>query len=214
VARDFRNDSMKGDPAPEVYVPVSQVPGSNLTLILRTRDIVRVATAVRAVTDDIAGGRRVRQVLPVAEVIAMATSLERRVSITILWFGTTSMLIAIMGLLAAVVQVSASRRSEFAVRLAVGARGIDLVRMLLREFAAPLLSGSAIGAFCHLWVMNATERVASVSLPELRVFSVSITILGLLGAAAAVIALPVLRLGRGSIRGNWLPRQLTEPLVG
>ena len=81
---------------------------------------------LRALVSDALGGPRLRSLLIAA-------------------FGLLALLLAAVGIAGVVAYSVAERRYEFGVRLALGARGEDVVRLGVRQGMAPALLGVALG---------------------------------------------------------------------
>jgi predicted permease len=83
-----------------------------------------------------------------------------------------------------------SRRTEIAVRRALGARTIDLVRPLLWESTMLAVGGGVLGLVCAVWLVAAFVRLAPPDVPRLDVLRLTGTPVG--WAAALTILTLVL----------------------
>ncbi len=146
VVGDVRSRTVRGRPRPEIYVPVSQTAPNFLTLVVR---------AASSRTDLLATIRgMIREMDPnlaLRRVETLTTAVERS-------FGPTrfylSLLVAFAGLAAVLAGIGlygvigylVSRRTrEIGVRIALGARRNDVVRMVLAQGLRPALLGIGLG---------------------------------------------------------------------
>ena len=95
-------------------------------------------------------------------------------------FGGLGALLAAIGLYGLLAYTVARRTHEIGVRMALGAAGIDVMRIVLRDALWMVCAGLAIGAPLAFW----GERVAASLIPDLPVASA----LPIVVAAAIMIA--------------------------
>ena len=73
---------------------------------------------------------------------------------------------------------SAGRRKELAVRSALGARRLDLIRQMLIENFALAIPGGALGILLALWATSLLRSLTKVDLPRLNELSANPSMLG------------------------------------
>ena len=146
VVGDLRSRTVRRDPQPEVYVPVAQAGPDFLTMAVRsaagTNDVL---PAIRSVI------REMEPNLALRRVETLTTTVERS-------FGPTrfylSLLVAFAGLAAVLAGVGlygvigylvSQRTREIGVRIALGARRNDIVRMVVGQGLRPALLGIGLG---------------------------------------------------------------------
>jgi putative ABC transport system permease protein len=143
VALDVRHAGLDAQPEPQIYSSILQNPTISIGLMLRTRADAKTAGraiegAVRAVDPELPvfGVRTMRDV--------MSTSIARRRFLLelITAFALTAVALAALGVYSVVSFMVLQRRSEFGVRIALGAEAADIVRLV----AWPALRVTAIGA--------------------------------------------------------------------
>jgi putative ABC transport system permease protein len=112
-----------------------------------------VVSAIRALDGDIPIG----ELRPMGEVVDGSLRRPRVQSIAMLTFAATAVLLAAFGIYGAVATAVIERRREFGVRLALGARPLDVWWAAARDGAVPALIGLAAGvplAFGSGWVLR------------------------------------------------------------
>ncbi len=146
VARQVLETPADTGDATQIYVPVAQNPWFWSTLSVRTLvppDTMQpaIAAAVARVDKSLA----VAQVRTIDEIAAQATAQPRFRARLVALFASLALIVAavgVAGLLAFSVQ---HRRRELAVRMALGARGSDVMRLVLGEVIGVLGAGTALG---------------------------------------------------------------------
>jgi predicted permease len=186
VARDGKYASLGETARPFVYEPMLQSYNPRMTLVVRTKEDPRgVAGAVKTQL------RALEPKLPVAE----AKTLSEQVALSLFparvaaWllgsFGLLALVLAGVGIYGIVAYSVSQRTHEIGVRLALGATGRDVLRMVVGEGLRVVALGIALGLALAL---AATRLVASflygVSATDFATF----TVIPLLLAAVALLA--------------------------
>ncbi len=185
VVRDTKYSSLREAAPPIFFMPYTQVPPRRMTVEVRTAgDALALAAGVRAAIREVDSG------LPL---IALRTQ-EQQISDTIRGPRTFSLLTAVsgaLGLLLAsvglygVVSYDAKRRTnEIGVRMALGARRPDVVRLVMGQ----TLWVVTIGALLGLLLAASASRLVASQLFGVQPFDVST----LASAAALLVAVACL----------------------
>ena len=146
VAGDVRSGGLERGPALTVYLPYWQRSRLSMTLVIRTAmDPASAARAVRDVVHTLDPEVPLAEVRTMREVVSAATA-QRRFHLTlVLIFAAAAMLLAALGIYGVIAQVSAARRNEIGIRLALGAGPGGVLAMLFRQGLAPVWVGLAAG---------------------------------------------------------------------
>jgi putative ABC transport system permease protein len=146
VAGDVLHQRLNEPAYPQIYIPFGQAPVRSMVLAVRTAgDPASLVPAVRRALAD-----RDRD-LPLADVSTLeerrAVSLARpRVNATVLGgFALAALVLAAVGIYGVVAYGVVQRTRELGIRMALGAGGSALLRMVIREGMAPVLGGMAVG---------------------------------------------------------------------
>ena len=146
VVDNVKQVSLDADPIPQVYVPQSQMPYPGLTFVLRVDG--DPLTAVPLLKRDL---RAVEPTISVNDIRTMADVLDhslarQRFSMTLIGvFAASALVLAIVGLYGVIALIVGQRRREIGVRLALGARPADVVRMVLAESSRLSVAGVVLG---------------------------------------------------------------------
>jgi predicted permease len=152
VARDIKIVSVKSDPrfsTRAVYVPFTQAPPpmmGQMQFKIRTignpRQIVEtVRRAMLGIDPDLP----LRDVETQAELVDESLGEQHSLAMLLSFFGVVATLLASIGLYGTMAYAVSRRTGEIGLRLALGARRRDVLRMVLRESLALVLIGAAIG---------------------------------------------------------------------
>jgi putative ABC transport system permease protein len=131
---------------PEVYEPLLQRPISSFSLMLRTSaDPDTLASSLRNAV------RSLDAELPLAQVMSMPAVIDRQKGGNSFFlemlgaFALLALLLAAIGIYGLISYSVGQRTHEIGIRMALGARSPDVLRMILREGSKMTLIGAAIG---------------------------------------------------------------------
>ena len=186
IVRDVHFLGPERDPAPAYYRPFKQFPDSLMTALVRTgTDPLSYAAAAREAVWSIDPD------LPIGDVASMAQHYEASIAqprfnmLLLGFFGGLALLLASVGLYGLLSHHVAQRTREIGVRMALGARMSDVVRMVVGEGLRLTGIGVALGIVAAL----ATTRVLGSLLFGVRPIDASIfTVVSCGLAAIAVLA--------------------------
>ena len=155
VARDAKYFTIGEDPQPFFYLPLSQHPSAAVTLHARTAgDPAAAVGAVRGQVQSLDARMPITNVQTIRELFDQALWAPRMSARLLGAFGALALLLAAVGVHGVVSYSVAERTQEFGIRMAMGARPVDMLRMVMRQ---TLLTAS-IGASVALLVAYAATR--------------------------------------------------------
>ncbi len=194
VAHSVRQVSLDQAPRPELYVPAAQTPGNlrDVTYIVATPSQPEAMTAsIRGVIHDLAPDQPVFQVESMNQVISDSLQ-SRKLTLSLLAiFALLALVLSAAGVYGVMSYGVSQRRREIGIRMALGASGTKVTRMIVLDAAKLAAIGVAIGvaaawALTHVMVSMLYE----VSAHDPATFvGVSALIAGIAIAASLVPAL-------------------------
>ncbi len=146
VAGDVRHERLSEQAYPQAYLPFNQAPMRSMVLVVR--GLGAPASLVPALRRSLA---ELDADLPLANVTTLeerkAASLARpRVNAVVLGgFALAALVLAAVGIYGVVAYGVVQRTRELGIRMALGAGGGTLLRMVIRQGMIPVLAGMALG---------------------------------------------------------------------
>jgi predicted permease len=193
VARNSRYGNLREAPQPYFYTPLRQGTNPGQSIQIRTRlapDAMAGALAreVKALDANLAPV----ELLTMREQVSR-TSWSQRAAVTLLaTFGAIALLLATVGLYGVMSYAVSQSTREMGLRMALGAEGSDLLRMVLRYGITLAIAGIAAGAAVALGTTRLLgDLLYNVSPRDPAAFGYAFAVM-LAGAAAACL-IPALR---------------------
>jgi predicted permease len=154
VVGDMRRLGLNQPPTTELYVPYLQTEScSRLSLVLRTSgSATGVVQAVKGAVSQIDPNQRVDNLQTMDQALSSHLATRRVTVLSSGGFATLALVLAATGLYGFISYLVLSRRRELGIRLALGARPTQIVRLVLGTGARIVLAGLAIGGAVALHV--------------------------------------------------------------
>jgi putative ABC transport system permease protein len=194
VVADMRYAKLDAQPAPETYVPYRQaIYVRSMDIMVRTAgDASAMAPAIRKLIADLDRTQPVYDVQTVEQALSNSIA-PRRFNLLLLGiFAAAALALAVVGIYGVMGYAVAQRTHEIGVRMALGARRGEVVRMVVRQGMAIAAAGIAVGAVAALGLTRVMGSLLYETAPaDGPTFGVVCSVL----AAAAFLAccLPALR---------------------
>ncbi|MCL4795259.1 MAG: ABC transporter permease [Bryobacteraceae bacterium] len=149
VAKDARYHNPAESPLPYIYRPFSQqfAPGLNFSFFVRTGgDPMLALAALRREALALNGDAHVYRANPLQHAITEALYPQKVAASLLSALGGLSLFLAAVGLFSVMSYMVSQRAREVGIRMALGARPADVVRMVVRQGAVLVLPGLFLGA--------------------------------------------------------------------
>jgi putative ABC transport system permease protein len=146
IVGDVRQTSLNAETTPGVYLPFQQFPYPGMTLVIRTQtDIASITSAVRREIGAIDGNVPISEIRSMEQVISTSVS-QRRFSMMLLGlFALVALLLSAVGIYGVMAYSVSERSHEIGIRIALGARSRDILKMVLGQGMILTLIGIAVG---------------------------------------------------------------------
>jgi predicted permease len=196
IARDVKYNSVRDSAPPTMFVPYRQSRGGGIMVEVRTASSpTSVMTAIRETV------RALDPNLPVMDMSTQMEQIERRFlqervfANAYLLFGGLALVLAAIGLFGLMSYSVARRTNEIGIRMALGARSQDVLRLIMRESMTLVAVGVIIGIGIAL---GASRLVASqlFGLPPTDLVSMMVAMLVMITVSAFAGYLPARRASR------------------
>jgi putative ABC transport system permease protein len=152
VVGDTPNDGLSRPVGPAVYVPYSLVLGDSFNLAIRTQgNPLAIAQAVRQAVHTASASQPVNEICTADEILsAEGWATEKFVAKLFLLFAGLALALAAIGLYSVVSFAVAQRNRELGIRMALGARRAQILRLALSAGIRAVVVGLMGGLFLCL----------------------------------------------------------------
>jgi predicted permease len=196
VVRDMRQRALETRPMPEAFLPFSQMRSSVMRIVLRTKgDVHAFIPTLRSGVRAYDKGLPITEVLPIEDLVSESTSHRRTIMMLVSSFGAFGVVLAATGVYTVTAAAMSRRRTELAIRMALGADLRSLLELILGDSARLALIGSSVGVLGALalgYAIRASLYGVTPYDPWVLVISSGSVVAIALGASAA----PALAAGR------------------
>jgi predicted permease len=147
VVPDVKMGQYSEEATPEFYVFARQMPWLVVGQIVvrASGDPSALIPAVRRAVADVNNRSAITMIRSMDDSMSVTVANERYRAVLSSAFGVAALLLASIGLFGLLSRTVSERRREFGVRMAVGARRVDLVRLVLGEGGLLVLGGLLLG---------------------------------------------------------------------
>ncbi len=165
VVGDVRYGQMDEPPLPDVYISYLQSPRASLLIYARTQgNPAALAGAVREQVHALDKDLPIYDIKSMDERVRDATSKARFSAILLAVFALVALILAAVGIYGVMSYLVTQRVREIGIRMALGARSADVLRLVVRRGAVLAAAGIAIGLGGAL----AATRVLATMLYEVK----------------------------------------------
>jgi putative ABC transport system permease protein len=145
VVGDIKHNALNLPSFPHVYLSQDQEPWNSVSLVVKSSaPLSAMAPAVRA-SIRAADGALPANVTTMDEVLAASTGRARLYALITGIFGAVALGLAVVGIFGVVSYVAAQRTHEMGVRIALGARPREILRLMVVQGMRPVALGMGVG---------------------------------------------------------------------
>lgn len=142
VVGDVREGALDKSPEPTVYYVHAHLAYPGMTLVIRTAgDSMDTALSARSVIRSLDANQPVAEVRTMEEVLSRTMTRQRFAATLLTAFSVLALLLAALGVYSVLSYVVAERSQEVGVRLALGARATDVLRLMVGQGVAWAMLG-------------------------------------------------------------------------
>jgi putative ABC transport system permease protein len=163
IVGDIRHRSLQGQPYAAMYMPTQE--SARMNLVVRTQgDPLNLVSGVRKEVNALDPDQPIAAVRPMTEWVALSVAGARYRTILLGVFAVLAVILAATGIYGVMSYSVAQRTQEIGVRMALGARPFDVLKLVVRHGMILAFIGVAVGLSGAL----ALTRVMSSLLFEVR----------------------------------------------
>jgi predicted permease len=145
IVRNIRRELKDPEPSLDYYVPLAHDVDGAKALVVRSERPERLVRAVQDIVAATAGVHNLQAVRTLRDVVDPQYRLLRQGLALFGIFAGLAVLVAMMGVYSVVAYSVAQRAHEFGIRIALGARAPNLVRLVLAQALRYAVAGVAVG---------------------------------------------------------------------
>ncbi|HLM57074.1 MAG TPA: FtsX-like permease family protein, partial [Pyrinomonadaceae bacterium] len=194
VVADVRHESLEAPAEPEYYVPYRQEPERYMEVVARTAPGAG-AEALRGAVKAVDREQYVPEVSPMAKFLTDSVARRRFQMLLLGLFAAAALVLAAVGIYGVMSYAVTQRTHEIGVRLALGAEGGDVLRMVVGQGLWLALAGVGVGLLAGLGLARAISGLLYGVSPADPLTFASVSLL-LLGVALFSCVVPAWRATR------------------
>jgi putative ABC transport system permease protein len=195
VVGSVLDGEIAGEADRTVYTPLGNEPAHTAFVVVHSARGLAVVPALRAAIREIDPSVPLSDIATVRSLVFGTLAAQRLSALLVTAFGLLALILASVGIYGVQAYAVEQRGREMALRLALGARGGDLVRMVLGEGMKLTVLGAAIGTVAAL----AVTRLVGGMLHGIGTNDpviMAVVVLVILAPAAAAVLIPARRASR------------------
>jgi putative ABC transport system permease protein len=186
VVAHVRTDGVEVDPLPQVYWSTRQWTQDRMVLAVRSalEPAALVAPLIKAIRS-VDAEQSVFDVRTMSDVVRLSEMQRRLTTILMIGFSGAALLLAAVGIYGVVAYGVAQRMREFGIRVALGATGREVTRLVVWQGTSTAIAGAAVGLLLGLVASRVMSGLLYGVAPSDVASIVGATALLVLGAAVA-----------------------------
>jgi len=146
VVRTAKYRNLRESPLPFIYLPLAQALRGDMTLVVRsTGDPASLRANVSSVVQRVNHNIPIYGIRTITEQIDVALAADRMMAVLLAVFAGTALLLASVGIYGVVSYAVAQRTHEIGIRMALGARSADVLKLVVRDGMKMAIVGVAVG---------------------------------------------------------------------
>ena len=187
VVGAVKQTGLDKQPEPTLYLSLLQVPEAKVSLVVRTAgDAASLVTAVKAAIYAIDPDQPVYRIRTMDQALSELTSPQRLTLMLLTLFAVAALCLAAIGIYGLVAYTVVQRTREVGIRIALGAKPEQIVRLIVGQGLGPTAMGIGLGMVLSI---AATSALASllydVNVHDPTVFVATAAALGFVAAIAS-----------------------------
>jgi predicted permease len=189
VARDGKYANIAEQPRAFMYLPLQQWYRPDVVLAIKTQgDPARIVPALQATMRSLDASIPLFDVRTIAEHLEISVFLQRMIASLLGAFGALALVLATVGLYGVIAAIAAQRTPEIGMRMALGARTLDIVTLILKQAFGMIGAGIAIGLVIAMGVTRLFKGLlVGVSATDAVSYAATTALLLLVGLAATYL---------------------------
>ena len=189
IVKDVHYYDLAGPPEDQVYVAFAQTPSHSVSLIARASgDTTAIAQSMRAVVHAVDPNQPVSRIVTIETHMDEVMAGQRILTQIIGFFGLLALFLAAIGIYGVMAYTVSQRVREIGIRMALGARGRDVLGLVVRQGMTIVLGGMIVGVGGAIAVARLLTRfMVGIEATDPATYGASFAILALAALLACWI---------------------------
>ena len=191
VVKDSAQLTLDRETRPEIYFALGQMAGRyrRMNLVVRTSvDPKSMVTAIQSAIREVDKDQPVYQIQTIAEMIGDTVGTQRFALTILIMFAVLALVLAVSGIYGVISYSVTQRTQEIGIRMALGARGEDVLRLVLGQFMRLTALGVTVGLIAaYALTRLMTTLLFGVTQTDITTFVLVPIILSLVALVACFI---------------------------
>ena len=146
VVGNVRRTALDKAPLPQIYIPEAQLAFPQLSLMVRTRPgATNVAGDLHRLVIGMDPDQAISPVRPLESVLSLSLARQKFSALLLGIFAAAALALSAVGIYGVMMSMVTQRRRELAVRMALGARPADVLRLVVKHGVTLAALGVAVG---------------------------------------------------------------------
>jgi putative ABC transport system permease protein len=146
IARNVKSAGLNADSEPTYYVPATQAPLTDMTILVRTQnDPAAIVPALRKAVWSIDPNQPIADISTMEKIVSDSIAQPRLSMLLMGLFGALALILAAVGIYGLLSYAVTQRTQELGIRIALGAQLTDVLTLVLKQGMTLALIGEAIG---------------------------------------------------------------------
>jgi putative ABC transport system permease protein len=193
VVGDVPGKPVETTPVPQIYVSNLQKYEPNMNLVVRAAPGASITIeAIKKAIWAVSRNQAVFNIQPMTQIVRGSVAEQRWVALLLGGFAALALLMSAAGVYMIVWYLVMTRTREIAVRLAVGARASDIVRLVSRQTLGWTVAGLVVGVAAAI-ATSGIARTAARGIGEVDPLTIAALVVFYLMVAGAAMLAPIAR---------------------
>ncbi|HKI95384.1 MAG TPA: ABC transporter permease, partial [Gemmatimonadales bacterium] len=191
VAGNVRSETLERDGKPAIYVPLAQSRDRNyddVWVIVRSAHPLRVAPTLRQVVRAEDAGQPIAEITTYDAIVQQRYASLELITALITLFAGLALVLAVIGIAGVTAYAVSQRTRELGIRIAMGARAVDVLGLLLNETVVLVAIGLGLGIAAAFAVTRTLRSLLyGVTSTDLLTFGSAALVLGAVALLATYV---------------------------